>query len=190
MALNKFPGFCRDCNRAVGAGHGDLTRAPSGAWVVTHAATPKAPAKPSEAALLTNAAADLDAEYGNEPDPFDETADEAEIRADEAEVGPAPAGPRTATYHKLPSGAWGIKGPADLRPGETLTVRKRDGSTKRETVDRIVARTTDATVATVVPTASAYPRRRRTYDSPGGIDGRGCGYPGCDGVRFCDDCSE
>ena len=86
MATNKFPGFCATCNKAVGAGHGDLSRAPSGAWVVTHAA-PKAPTKP------------------------------------------------------------------------------------------------EATVAYAS-------RRRRTYDSPGGIDGRGCGYPGCDGVRFCDDCSE
>lgn len=31
---NKFPGFCISCKAHVGAGHGKLTRAPSGAWVV------------------------------------------------------------------------------------------------------------------------------------------------------------
>lgn len=34
MSANKFPGFCRTCNRQVGAGHGELTRSASGAWVV------------------------------------------------------------------------------------------------------------------------------------------------------------
>lgn len=31
---NKFPGYCVSCSRRVGAGHGELTRSGSGAWVV------------------------------------------------------------------------------------------------------------------------------------------------------------
>lgn len=33
-AANKYPGFCVVCNQKVGAGHGELTRSASGAWVV------------------------------------------------------------------------------------------------------------------------------------------------------------
>ena len=43
------------------------------------------------------------------------------------------------TYQKLKSGEWGIRveGRA-VREGQTVTVRKRDGSTKQETVKRVV----------------------------------------------------
>ncbi len=37
---NKYPGYCISCSARVEAGHGELTRAASGAWVVKCGATP------------------------------------------------------------------------------------------------------------------------------------------------------
>lgn len=45
----------------------------------------------------------------------------------------------TITYTKLRSGAWGVRGPAEsVRSGSTIVVSKRDGSTKTETVGRVL----------------------------------------------------
>ncbi len=42
------------------------------------------------------------------------------------------------TYTKLKSGSWGIRSTEALREGASITVTKKDGSTKLETVGKIV----------------------------------------------------
>jgi DNA end-binding protein Ku len=54
----------------------------------------------------------------------------------------------TITYVKLRDGSWGLRGAA-LTAGETVTVTKRDGSTKQETVGRILATVRGFTLATI-----------------------------------------
>lgn len=44
-----------------------------------------------------------------------------------------------ATYQKLKSGDWGVRVAGDKpREGESITVKKRDGSVKAETIDKVV----------------------------------------------------
>lgn len=42
------------------------------------------------------------------------------------------------TYHRLQSGSWGVRSTEPLLEGETVLVKKRNGSVKQETVERIV----------------------------------------------------
>lgn len=42
----------------------------------------------------------------------------------------------TATFTKLRTGAWGVKG-RGLRAGQAVTVTKRDGATSTVTIDRV-----------------------------------------------------
>lgn len=80
----------------------------------------------------------------------------------------------TATYTKLRDGSWGIRG-ARLTAGASVTVTKRDGTAKVETVGRILWTGPDGTclatiTASTITTASA-PRRS------GSGRCRGCGGP-------------
>lgn len=45
---------------------------------------------------------------------------------------------QTATYTKLNNGDWGIKVIGDIATGASVTVTKRDGSTKTEIVGKVV----------------------------------------------------
>lgn len=45
---------------------------------------------------------------------------------------------QTATYTKLNNGDWGIKVTGDIATGASVTVTKRDGSTKTEIVGKVV----------------------------------------------------
>jgi hypothetical protein len=44
----------------------------------------------------------------------------------------------SATYTKLRSGEWGVRVEGAARAGQTITVRKKDGSTKTETIEKVV----------------------------------------------------
>lgn len=44
----------------------------------------------------------------------------------------------SATYTKLKSGNWGVRIEGAAQAGQTITVTKRDGSTKSETIERVV----------------------------------------------------
>ena len=44
----------------------------------------------------------------------------------------------TASYAKLKSGDWGIRVQGNVKAGQTITVRKKDGTTKQETVVKVV----------------------------------------------------
>ena len=50
------------------------------------------------------------------------------------------------TYAKLKDGSWGIRG-SGLTPGASVTVTKRDGSTKTETVGAVLWTAPDGSVA-------------------------------------------
>lgn len=43
-----------------------------------------------------------------------------------------------ATYTKLQNGNWGVRADGKLSDGATVTVTKRDGSTKTETVEKVL----------------------------------------------------
>jgi hypothetical protein len=88
------------------------------------------------------------------------------------------------TYTKLRTGAWGVRSTDRLTVGQTVTVTKRDGSVKTETIHTIVWTGQGITLAALAPKgAAAAPRGRRTgcscgsiEDSPRDSDCAGCQY--------------
>jgi hypothetical protein len=69
-----------------------------------------------------------------------------------------------ATFAKLRTGAWGVKGP-NLREGERVTIHKKDGSTQTKTVGRILWTGPDgATLATLAPDSERPSSRRIRED--------------------------
>ena len=72
------------------------------------------------------------------------------------------------TYTKLRTGAWGVRSTAPLTVGQTVTVEKRDGSRKSETIATIVWRGDGVTLAALAPkgAAAAPARGRRTRRRP------------------------
>lgn len=96
-----------------------------------------------------------------------------------------------ASYSKLQSGSWGIRvAGAPPNVGDRITVDKKDGTSKVETVERVLwsgagydgqPASLCAIVATPRPEGvrSTQPRPRRNW-SP-------CGYPGCS-PQYCDEC--
>ena len=87
------------------------------------------------------------------------------------------------TYTKLRSGEWGMRVQGNKpTSGDTLTVSKKDGTTKVETVAQVVWSGQGVHVCAIAPapaTASNGTRSRRAW-AP-------CGYPGCN-TRHCDEC--
>ena len=97
--------------------------------------------------------------------------------------GMAGAGTRSmaTTYTKLRNGDWGLRG-TNLCVGQTVTVSKRDGSTKSETVGRVLWSGEDGACLATVAREQSAPRHsqpRRGW-AP-------CGYPGCS-PDYCDEC--
>jgi hypothetical protein len=77
------------------------------------------------------------------------------------------------TYTKLRSGAWGVRCTDAVTVGDTVTVTKRDGSVKSETIATIVWRGDGVTLAAIAAkgTATAAPARgRRTGCACGSIE--------------------
>ena len=77
------------------------------------------------------------------------------------------------TYTKLRTGAWGVRSTDRLTVGQTVTVEKRDGSRKQETIHTIVWTGQGVTLAALAPkgAATAAPARgRRTGCSCGSIE--------------------
>jgi hypothetical protein len=68
------------------------------------------------------------------------------------------------TYAKLASGNWGLRSDAALTEGEQVVVSKRDGSTKTETVDFLVAQDGKGWLYAIRPSAADKVRpERKTY---------------------------
>lgn len=86
----------------------------------------------------------------------------------------------TNTYTKLKSGNWGIRATRSVSEGDRVTVTKRDGTTKFETIAKIVwTDGTSAWLCAIAPSPAPVPRPRRAF--------RPCGYPGCS-QDYCDEC--
>ena len=97
----------------------------------------------------------------------------------------------TATFTKLRSGAWGVKGHS-LASGRIVRVTKRSGESQMVTIDRVMwSDHTGLAIASIVsdrPTAATarIPAERRRSCPTGGNcssfgSGRSCGAPDCDG---------
>lgn len=102
-----------------------------------------------------------------------------------------------ATYTKLRDGEWGVRVSGKPNLGDVVQVRKQSGETKQERVTRVVWSDSTISICAIersqAPSAAA-PRRalsptRRALRSAYGRPRGGCGYPGCDGVKFCEECS-
>jgi hypothetical protein len=91
------------------------------------------------------------------------------------------------TYTKLRTGAWGVRSTDRISVGQTVTVIKRDGSRKQETIHTIVWTGQGITLAALAPKgAAAAPRGQRGQrtgcacgsreDEPRDSDCAGCQY--------------
>lgn len=66
-----------------------------------------------------------------------------------------------ATYCKLRDGSWGIRGGANLKEGARVLVSKKDGTTKAETVGRIIWSKDGVRIAALTRSGSARGERGR-----------------------------
>jgi len=80
------------------------------------------------------------------------------------------------TYTQLRDGSWGLRG-AGLTSGRTVTVTKRDGSTKIETVGRVLWTGDGVVLATISSSRSSTTGQRRSYD-PDRHRCHSCGHTG------------
>ncbi len=88
-------------------------------------------------------------------------------------------------YAKLNDGSWGIRSDKKLVVGQCIIVAKRDGTSKSETVSRVVTSGADYCIASIRSSAASpsyasrrtsSPRRRRCSD---GFFSDTCRRPGC-----------
>jgi len=87
------------------------------------------------------------------------------------------------TYTKLKSGNWGIRSTSPLRDGQTVTVRKKSGETKSETIERVVWSGNGVWLAAIA--------QRGGRDSYGNRIGTGASYRAgvtAPGRRRCPNC--
>lgn len=90
--------------------------------------------------------------------------------------------PRT-TYTRLKTGDWGLRVCGDApAPGTTLTVEKKDGSRKQETVERVIWTGNGVALCSIRRVDTRAPRT-------GGVQ---CGYSGLwwDGEGLCPHCGD
>jgi hypothetical protein len=66
----------------------------------------------------------------------------------------------TATYTQLRDGSWGVRAPGRAVVGQSIIVRKRDGSTKTETVKAVLWSGNDAKSGQTISLCSIAPRAR------------------------------
>jgi len=69
-----------------------------------------------------------------------------------------------ATYTQLRDGSWGIRVPGTVNAGQSITVRKKDGSTKTETVKAILWSGRDSRSGETVSLCSIQPKANRRYE--------------------------
>lgn len=90
---------------------------------------------------------------------------------------------QTATYTKLTNGDWGIKVTGDISAGASVTVTKRDGSTKSEIVGKVVWTGKDKYSDAQVSICTVQ-QVQRVSCRPAYRGGRGSGR------RECDECGD
>lgn len=94
----------------------------------------------------------------------------------------------TATYTKLKSGEWGVRVEGSVKVGQSITVRKKSGETKTETVAKVVwtgdgislCAVSSGSKSLYTPKSS---RGRRTGCACGSIEGEYHSWY-CDTCRF------
>lgn len=79
----------------------------------------------------------------------------------------------TATYTKLKTGAWGVRVPGAARAGQTVTVTKRDGSRRTETVSRVLWAGDGVSICAIASSGARSSSAPRRSGGSGGC--RGCG---------------
>jgi hypothetical protein len=90
------------------------------------------------------------------------------------------------TYTKLRTGAWGVRSTDRLAVGQTVTVTKRDGTRKAETIATIVWRGEGITLAALAPKGAATAAEAPAERPERGV--RGCGE--CSRLgRMCGSCA-
>lgn len=97
------------------------------------------------------------------------------------------------TYTKLKSGAWGARSTEEIKAGQAITVTKKSGGSKQETVEKVVWSGNGVWLVALVGSNSSKPqassRRRRDPDAPG----RNGMMPGCGACRslgrMCKQCA-
>lgn len=96
----------------------------------------------------------------------------------------------SATYTQLRDGSWGIRVPGTARENESVTVTKKDGTTKTETVARILWSGRDSKSGQTVSLCAI----ARSSNGSSGSHGTGrCADCGCalkpsSRYRYCYDC--
>lgn len=82
----------------------------------------------------------------------------------------------SASYTKLKSGEWGIRVEGAARQGQQVTVKKKDGTTKTETVTQIVWSGNGITLCAIAQREPSYtPRAGGSGRSRGRRTGCSCG---------------
>jgi hypothetical protein len=92
------------------------------------------------------------------------------------------------SYTKLRSGDWGVRSTEAIHDGQVVTVTKKDGATKRETINKIVWVGNGVWLASLQRAQQPARGQRRDPDAPGrnGMM-RGCGD--CRSLgRMCEQC--
>jgi hypothetical protein len=93
-----------------------------------------------------------------------------------------------ATYTKLQNGSWGVRASGKLTDGATVVVSKKDGSTKTETVEKVLWSGKDQKTGAIVSLCaierdngggSRYSGRRRYRDDDQ------CTCPACSSGSEC-----
>lgn len=93
------------------------------------------------------------------------------------------------SYVKLRSGSWGIRSGSPIKEGMTVTVVKKNGESKSETVGKVVWSGDGVWLATIRKSDTSSDRPRRDPNAPG----RNGMMPGCAACsrlgRMCKSCA-
>lgn len=99
-----------------------------------------------------------------------------------------------ATPAKLKDGTWGARVLAVAKPGQRIEVRTRSGKSWTALVATVLWSGEGASIVTTSrddsPPTPVKPVRRKRASQADRRPRGGCGYPGCDGRRYCDECSD
>ena len=68
-----------------------------------------------------------------------------------------------ATYTKLKDGSWGVRVEGITKPEGNITVTKKDGTSKEETIKTVVWSGNGVYLCSIVPTSNARPSYVRGY---------------------------
>jgi hypothetical protein len=94
-----------------------------------------------------------------------------------------------ATPAKLPSGQWGARAKSAAVKGDTLTIRTKGGKSWDVVVVSVLAGGLLETRSMAGKASTSKPRSASRSYKPTPPT-RGCGYPGCNGRNYCDECTD